>query len=478
MYFKIGKKILYRRYEDYGYITDNSLFGYKFLDEPKSLVGERYVSLSGAVMLDALSKVPQSIEDIVQKLSKVFVGVSPLDLRNDSVEFYTELVKGGFLDCGESAEMCMENVAAIRREDCACVSEISGRDTCLEMIKRGDHIRSVHVEIANVCNERCVHCYIPHGDKTKTIDSTLFLRIIDEARLLNALNITISGGEPLLHKDFILFLRRCRELDLSVNVLSNLVLLSDQIVQEMCANPLLSVQTSLYSIDSSVHDSITKVPGSFDKTSKAIERLVAAGVPVQISCPIMKQNKDTYHEVIKWGREHNVATVTDYVIFASYDHKNKNLANRLTLPEISEAFDKQASPAYVQSLREAAAEKCLQCGQDPICSIWRYYLCVSATGTVFPCVGWQDRVVGDLNTTSLREVWKTAKDALYLKHIKRADFPKCVNCKDRGFCTVCMMANANENSDGDIFRINDFKCRVAALIHKKVDSYEKSNCDR
>lgn len=478
MYFKIGKKIIYRRYKDYGYITDNSLFGYRFLNEVKEIGGERYVSLSGAVMLDALSSFPQSIDDIVQKLLRVFAGVSSQDLMHDSVAFYMELVRGGFIDCGETEEACENEVGGVHQDERATESEVAGQNTCLNMIKNGNSIRSVHIEIANVCNERCVHCYIPHANKTQTIDTSLFLRIVEEARSLNVLNITISGGEPLLHKDFLLFLRKCRTLGFSVNVLSNLVLLNDEIIEEMCANPLLSVQTSLYSMDPLVHDAITKLPGSFDKTSKAIMRLVSARVPVQISCPIMKQNKDTFHEVVEWGRAHNVATVTDYVIFASYDHKNENLVNRLTLPEIDEAFDKQASFKYVKSLREAAAEKCLQCGQNPICSVWRYYLCVSATGAVFPCVGWQDRVVGDLNAASLQEIWTTAKDALYLRGVKRADFPKCVNCKDRGYCMVCMMANANENSDGDIFRINNFKCKVAALIHKKVDSYEKNNNGR
>ena len=41
-----------------------------------------------------------------------------------------------------------------------------------------------------------------------------------------------------------------------------------------------------------IHDKITTVKGSFEKTKAAIEKLVAADVPVQISCPLMKANKD------------------------------------------------------------------------------------------------------------------------------------------------------------------------------------------
>ena len=106
---------------------------------------------------------------------------------------------------------------------------------------------------------------------------------------MNIINVTLSGGEPLIHKDFLQFLAKCREFDLSVNVLTNLTLLTDEIVSEMKKNPLLSVQTSLYSMDPSVHDSITKVKGSFDKTKNGVLKLLSAGIPLQISCPIMKQ---------------------------------------------------------------------------------------------------------------------------------------------------------------------------------------------
>ena len=37
-----------------------------------------------------------------------------------------------------------------------------GSDDCVKSIfKTNEFLRSIHIEIANVCNERCVHCYIP-----------------------------------------------------------------------------------------------------------------------------------------------------------------------------------------------------------------------------------------------------------------------------------------------------------------------------
>ena len=84
-------------------------------------------------------------------------------------------------------------------------------------------------------------------------------------------------------------------------------------------------------MDPSVHDSITKVKGSFDKTKNGVLKLLSAGIPLQISCPIMKQNKDSFIDVVKWGNKNNIAVLVDYVIFAAYDNSNCNLINRLSL---------------------------------------------------------------------------------------------------------------------------------------------------
>lgn len=474
MYFKIKDNVLFRQYSEYGYITDNSMFGYRLLNDNTHHPGEKYVSQSGAVMLGVLSKTPQQIDDIVRKLLQIFEGVEYDELKQDTIDFFRQLVNEGYLSFGETFDKCNHcyyvTISEKSKDDPANVYVET--ENCLKSIfSQNDFLRSIHVEIASECNERCVHCYIPHECKSKVIDSGLFYRILEEGRAMNIINVTLSGGEPLIHKDFLRFLAKCRELDLSVNVLTNLTLLTDEIVSEMKKNPLLSVQTSLYSMDPSVHDSITKVKGSFDKTKNGVLKLLSAGIPLQISCPIMKQNKDSFIDVIKWGNKNNIAVLVDYVIFAAYDNSNCNLINRLSLEEVGEAVDKQISEEYVNALCEIAKEKNILTENDPICSICRYYFCISAEGDVFPCVGWQTNKIGNLNKQTIKEIWETSKEIQRLRQIKRERFPKCVVCKDRGYCTVCMMSNANENSDGDAFRVNDFHCKVASLIHDKIDSY-------
>lgn len=470
MYYKIRNDVLFRQYPGYGYITDNSEFGYQLLNDTRCFSGEKFVSESGAVMLAALSKVPQHIDNIVEDLMQIFIGVEYDTLKQDVVEFFQWFVEKGYLSYGETFDSCQnqETADSSELESESARAVIRTGDCAKELIGQNDFLRSIHIEIASACNERCVHCYIPHRYKDKMIDPQLFYRILDEGRELNIIHVTLSGGEPLLHRDFLRFLARCRELDLSVNVLSNLTLLTDEIVFEMKKNPLLSVQASLYSMDPSIHDSITKLSGSFEKTKRGLMQLYSAGIPVQISCPIMKQNKDSFEDVIRWGHEHHIAVAVEPMIFATYDHSCSNLANRLSLDEVGDVIDKQLSEGYADMIHAAAKEKETLTGDNPICSICRYSFCVSAEGNAFPCAGWQTNILGNLNRQTIREIWETSEKIQSLRFIKRKQFPKCVACKDRGYCTVCMMCNANENPDGDVFRINDFHCNAASMIHSKV----------
>lgn len=471
MYYKIRDDVLFRKYQEHGYVADNSEYGYRMLNDNRRRVGEKYVSASGAVMLSMLSKAPRALDEVVEELLQIFVGVEYEVLKQDATEFFDFFVDEGFLTRGETIDTCTDQFLedAPKLDDDQLQNRMMTDDCAGGAIHQSEFLRSIHIEIADACNERCIHCYIPNEHKNNVIDSALFYRIVEEGRKMNIIHVTLSGGEPLLHKDIVGFLKKCRELELSVNVLSNLTLLTDDIISEMKRNILLSVQVSLYSMDAAVHDSITKLNGSFEKTKAGILRLCDEGIPVQISCPIIKQNKDSYVDVLHWGWAHNIGVATEPVIFAAYDHSGCNLENRLPIEEVDDVLTVQMQEGYAESFRKMAEEKEKLTRDDPICSVCRYSFCVAANGKVFPCAGWQNNVMGDLNYQSVQEVWETSEKIQKLRTIKRSCFSRCVDCEDRGYCTVCMMWNSNENANGDPFRINEYRCNVAAIIHSKVD---------
>lgn len=471
MYYRLGDDVLFRQYQDFGVITDNSEYGYRMLNDNRPIIGEKYISESGAVMLSMVSRTPRDLESIIDDLLKIFEGVDRDTLRADTLEFFDGLERTGYLVSGENWEICQNNKSQVTVSESGEQPDDKVAEGSSDSIHQADFLRSIHFDIASACNERCVHCYIPHKYKTDRIDPELFYKVIREGRDMNIIHVTLSGGEPLLHPDILAFLKKCHELDLSVNVLSNLTLLNDSIIDEMKQNPLLSVQTSIYSMDSKVHDSITKREGSLEQTITGVRKLLDANIPVQISCPVMKQNKDSVRDVIRWGNSLNIGVAIEPVIFASFDGSCSNVANRLDTHEIAEVIETQLKEGYAQSYRLTAREKEAFSPDAPICSVCRYSFCVSVRGEIFPCAGWQANIIGDACKDSIKDIWEKSEKIQELRSIKRSQFPKCVDCKDRGYCTVCMMVNSNENADRSVFRIQDYHCKVAALIHDRVDEY-------
>ena len=472
MFFRLKDKVLFRHYGDYGYITDNSMFGYRFLNDKSIPLKEKFTSQSGAYILSTLSRTPQELDAVTKKLFEMFIDVDYEVLRQDVSDFFMRLADEGYIACGETFDECREGKGKIFTVSDG--SDSSGSDTNFSAPET-NILKSIHIEIANACNERCLHCFIPNKYKTNFMPSDLFYKIVEDGRAMNIIHVTLTGGEPMLHPDFVNFLIKCRELDLSVNVLSNLTLLNDEVIAEMKKNPLLSVQASLYSMIPSVHDEITQLAGSFEKTRSGILRLVEAGIPVQISCQVMKQNKDSFAEVVRWGNEHNIPAAFNYMIFGEYDRTNENLRNRLSVGEVSEAFDTQISADYAKALKAEADSKILLGTDTPVCSVCRYYFGVTAEGDAFPCAGWQSKKLGSLREMSIADIWEKSPDVEYLRQIKLKDFPKCVDCADRGYCTICMMSSSNENPDGDIFRPSSFQCEAAAMVHAKVNELVKGD---
>lgn len=274
----------------------------------------------------------------------------------------------------------------------------------------------------------------------------------------------------MMHNHFIDFLKKCNEYNLSVNVLSNLTLLNKNIIEEMKRNRLLSVQVSLYSMDSNIHDAITQIKGSFEKTKNAILILKDNDIPLQISCPIIKQNINCYNDVIDWGKAHNINVGSDYVIIARYNHTTQNLSNRLSINDVKKIISQRNinEPEYLELMEKEAEKKKNMNPDDIVCSVCYSSICIADNGNVYPCAGWQDYVVGNVNEASLDDIWNKSIKVQYLRSLRKRDFPKCIQCPENEFCTMCMVRNANEHPLGDPLAVNEYFCNIAKLNKKMV----------
>lgn len=482
MYFKRKSNIIFRNYEAFGYITDNRNFGYKQVNSNDNNIGDKILSESGAVFFSVLEKEPQTIDELTKKISKQFIDVDIDTIKSDVIDFFYTLEQDGFIVSGETIQECYKKDIrfSYRNSEPEIIKKSfssktmhpnkSTQDFLEEYFNGKPQLISLHVEITSKCNERCIHCYIPHENKISHIDSDLFYDILKQCKDMKLLHLTLSGGEPMLHKKFCEFLQKCNEYNFSVNVLSNLTLLDDKIISEMRANPLLGVQVSLYSMNPNIHDEITQMKGSFEKTKNAILKLIENDIPLQISCPIMKQNKDCYSDVIEWAKNHNIQVSDDYVIIARYNHTINNLNCRLSDDEVKELIYIKATnnPLYLKQIEiEAKKKKGIE-PNDFVCSVCNSSICIAENGNIYPCAGWQDYILGNVKENSINYIWNNSEKVQYLRDLRKHNFPKCLQCSAKEFCTMCMVRNANENPQGDPLVVKEYFCKIAKYNKKLV----------
>jgi len=473
MYFKQKSNVIFRNFTTFGYITDNRNFGYKQTNSKENYIGDKILSESGAVFMSVLEKRPLTLDELAIKINKQFPDVDIITIKNDAKEFYCMLEQDGFITSGKTINECNEKDTKFSYKTLEpeiinknlFQSTKDTQDFFEEYFNGKPQLTNLHIEITSKCNERCVHCYIPHEDKVSYINPDLFYDILEQCKDMRLLHLTISGGEPLLHKNFLDFLRKCKEYDFSVNILSNLTLLDDEILKEMKEYPLLGVQVSLYSMNHNIHDEITQMKESFEKTKNAILKLIENDIPLQISCPIMKQNINCFDDVVNWAKKYNIQVGDDYVIIARYNHTTQNLSCRLSINEIEKIINnKVANDAkYLEQIEIEAEKKKYITPNDFVCSVCHSSICITDNGNVYPCAGWQDYVVGNMKETSLNDIWNNSEKVQYLRDLRNKDFPKCMQCKDKEYCTMCMVRNANENPNGDPLVVNEFFCNIAKL---------------
>lgn len=442
----------------------------------------------GADFLSQLSRQPKDIVDIVNNLCPLYTNADKDEVYGDFLEFVKDLAEHKFVVIGETEDelnandldfsYSMDNPKTLSDDFTQCTNEHPDKTTQDYLLQHDitkPRLAALQFELTSRCNERCIHCYIPNEKKNTGFDMSFekFKYILDQYVEMGGIHVTISGGEALMNKDILRMLRYCREKDLQISLLTNLIALKDEQIPVLKEVNLSLVQVSLYSMDAEIHDRITTVKGSFEKTKSAIEKLYAADIPVQISCPVMKANKEGYDKVMLYAQSLRMKSQTDYIMMAQADLDTSNLANRLSIEETEKLlrdiikYDKD----YKENVIEQEPYSSIpleEFAEMPLCGAGINDLCITVNGDIYPCAGWQDYTVGNVFKKSLKEIWESSTKLAAIRRIRQKDFPKCMTCEARDYCNMCLVRNYNE-SGGDMFKTNQHFCDVAFLNKKLAE---------
>ena len=71
-----------------------------------------------------------------------------------------------------------------------------------------------------------------------------------------------------------------------------------------------------------------------------------------------------------------------------------------------------------------------------------------------------------------KQIWNESEAFSKLRNITHGDFPQCLKCEARNYCSMCIQRNFNENN-GDMFKISKHFCEVAFLTKRLHKEYKE-----
>jgi radical SAM protein with 4Fe4S-binding SPASM domain len=327
------------------------------------------------------------------------------------------------------------------------------------------------VEIADRCNEACVHCYQVQGQRGE-ISTEQWKTIFKELAEMGVMMLTISGGEPTLRKDFLELVAHARQLRFAVRVYSNALNITEELAQQLGELAVQEVQVSLYSHRAEVHDGVTRVKGSFAKVETAARALRKAGVRVVLKSPLMQSNAPEYSE---------------YIAFV------QSLGAEFSLdPKLNPREDGDFAPTKLGISKQTYLALCSdpvlgkqhrprpQTGPRKPCGACNGNVHIEANGELHPCTLWNVDTGNALNG-GLRQAWHADPVANVIRSLSWDDLPACSVCDLQSHCSRCF-AEA-EHYTGHALAAYARACRTARWryelatgVEPEIDSGDAS-CD-
>jgi cyclic pyranopterin phosphate synthase len=180
--------------------------------------------------------------------------------------------------------------------------------------KFGRAITDLRISITDRCNYKCVYCRT--GNQGALYGELPFEDYSRMARILVGMGITkirLTGGEPLLRRGIVDFVRDLSELHtqagdpLDLAITTNGHLLADM-AQPLKDAGLNRITVSMDAVDSDRFARITRVPGGFDHVLAGVRAARHGGLwPLKVNCVLMRGfNEDQIIPFGMFAREEGV----------------------------------------------------------------------------------------------------------------------------------------------------------------------------
>jgi AdoMet-dependent heme synthase len=276
---------------------------------------------------------------------------------------------------------------------------------------RKNQLFTALLELTYRCNLDCWFCYNDLGLGGRPLSTDQWLRLLDELRDMETLNVAFSGGEPLAHPDFMRLGRHARDLGFVVRVKSNGHALGRDTARRLKAevDPFV-VEVSLHGSRAATHERQTRVAGSFDRLISNVSEMKEAGLRVQMNSTLTAWNEGEIDGMFAIADGLGVVLQVDPEVTPRDDGDRSPfaiMASREGLLRLAEIQSGRSASAGVA--RRVADQGLGPPEPGKHCGAGSSGIAVDPYGNVYPCVQWRHRV-GNLHEAPLGTIWRESKE--------------------------------------------------------------------
>ncbi len=249
-------------------------------------------------------------------------------------------------------------------------------------------LRYLELQITDRCNLRCKHCYIdpsPALDAFHELSLDHIKTLLREFEELQGLRVLITGGEPLLHKDFEAINRMLPDFLMRKVLFTNGLLLNRDRLRNLHVD---EIQISIDGLEKA-HD-ILRGTGTFARSMESVLLCLEMGYEVSISTMVHADNLGDFDEM--------------EVLFKKIGIRDWTVDVPCISGRLADNEKSQVSPEIGGRYLKCGFGEGLHSGGEGFgCGL--HLMSVMADGRVAKCTFYADRSVGTLHD-GLRESWQ------------------------------------------------------------------------
>ncbi len=340
----------------------------------------------------------------------------------------------------------------------------------------------VLLELTHKCPLECTYCYnqLDFANTKDGMSKEDWFKVLDETRALGAVQLGISGGEPLLNKDIVDIVRYANDLKFYTNLITSGVGGEKGVLKKLKEAGLKTVQLGIQSHDENTMTLITNNKSAMKDKIAFAKEVKELGMQLIVNTCITRQNIEQVGEIIEFCDELGA----NYLEIANIQYYGWALENVDALLPSKEQLDKamEVTNFYrekrkdmkvffvVPDYYESRPKACM--------NGWgTTFLTINPDGLALPCNTANTLPIDfpNVKKSSIKEIWYESKAFNFFRGDEWMN-PTCRSCpekeKDFGGCRCQAYALTQDMHEAD--PVCD-KSAYHGVVKKIVENANKSD---